>query len=106
VANRISRILEKLIAAIETVDEIIDQKVASNVRKHALRELSAALQQIVDCDNLWQALYESASGKPSAETTGTSTRYASAPRRGPLQAEGNPLVRFTGDNKPYIAEIR
>jgi hypothetical protein len=66
VADRISGILEKLIAAIQTVNEIVDQEeVAPNVRRYALRELCAALQQVVDHDNLWQALYESASGRPS-----------------------------------------
>ena len=73
-ADRISGILEKLIATIQTVNEIIDQEVASNVRKHALRELCAALQQVVDYDNLWQALYESASGSSSVRLTLTNKR--------------------------------
>jgi hypothetical protein len=66
VADHTSGILEDLVAAIRTVNEVIDQtQLSPNVGIRALRDLCAALQQVVDHDDLWQALYESTSGEPS-----------------------------------------
>ena len=65
-ADRISRTLENLITAIQDVNKItFERGVAPNVSKRALRELCDALQQVVEHDSLWLALYESASDMPS-----------------------------------------